>query len=419
MRKGLLITAAAAAVAGTVAVQGAAQAADTAFCASQRTLVDQYVGPLVKPVSGPGTPGTPQAIGAMVVTLRLGEAPCFFHFGEIALGSGIAPAAQTIFELASVTKTFTTAILAMRAKDGVVDVNAPVAPHLPPGFQLDPRMQGVTFQQLATFTGGFPWSDPPGFRNEYTQEQFIAEVNALVPRNPIAGETNLPTLNYYSNGSLGLLGQALINMESEFGKYLVLSPAGYSYWVARHLTGPLQMIDTEVKPGGVWATGYAIEGDRWVVAPPFPFVPWAPAGALRSNAADMKNYLAANLCAYHAADPACAGLPRNILSALPMAHAPNDYTPSGTLKDPTIYTIDTKNGVPGENVQGYAWVYAPPPDPNPTNATALIWKDGGHPGFSSWIGFNPAKAYGIVILNNTGGVSPQDAGIKVIKETPP
>ena len=83
-------------------------------------------------------------------------------------------------------------------------------------------------------------------------------------------------------------------MEGEFGKYLVLSPSRYSYWVARHLTGPLQMIDTEVKPGGISATGYEIEGGSGV-APPFPVVGWAPAGALRSNAADMKNYLAANL----------------------------------------------------------------------------------------------------------------------------
>ena len=57
--------------------------------------------------------------------------------------------------------------------------------------------------------------------------------------------------------------------------------------------------------------------------------------------------------------------------------------------------------------------------PEPEQRDAAHLEGRRHPGFSSRIGFNPAKAYGIVNLNNTGGVSPQDAGIKVIKETPP
>ena len=38
-------------------------------------------------------------------------------------------------------------------------------------------------------------------------------------------------------------------------------------------------------------------------------------------------------------------------------------------------------------------------------------------GFSTWIGFNPGKTYGTVLLYNTGGVSPKEAGLKIIRQT--
>lgn len=420
MRSAFLIAVAAIACAG-VAHQATANATPlTAFCAAQKSLVDQYVGPMVRPPSsGTAASGTPQTVGAVVVTLKLGEAPCAFAFGETAIGSGTAPDEQTIFELASVTKTFTTSVLALRAAAGLVNVHLPVTLLLPPEYELAPRMQRVSLQQLATFSGGFPWSDPPGFTRAWPQYRFVQDVNTLEPVHPIPGEADLPTVNYYSNGSIGLLGQTLMYVDSMLGvgNYPPL-PTGFTRWIQDHVAGPLAMPSTRVVPPGPWATGYAIANGHYHATLPFLWVPWGPAGALRSNAADMRNFLRANICAHHATDPACAGLPPDLLAALPLAHAPNDYVPHGTLADPTLYTVDTETGKPSPNVQAWAWVYVPPPEPNPNNASAIIWKDGGHPGFSTWIGFNPGKAYGIVLLYNTGGVSPKEAGLEIIRQTP-
>ena len=419
MRRALLITSAVIGWCG-LAPFTTAVAAPTSFCTAQKALVDQYVGPMVRPPSaGTAATGDPKTVGAMVVTLKLGEAPCAFAFGETAIGSGVAPDEQTIFELASVTKTFTTSILALRAAAGVVNVHLPVTLLLPPEYELAPRMQRVSLQQLATFSGGFPWSDPPGFQRAWPQYRFVAEVNALEPLHPIPGEADLPTVNYYSNGSIGLLGQILMYVDTMIGagSYPPI-PRGFSAWIEDHLTGPLNMPSTRVTPPGPWSTGYAIANGHYRETLPFLWVPWGPAGALRSNAADMRNFLRANICAHHATDPACAGLPPDLLAALPLAHAPNDYVPHGSLADPTLYTVDTQTGKPSEAVQGWAWVYVPPPEPNPTNASPIIWKDGGHPGYSTWIGFNPGKAYGIVLLYNTGGVSPKEAGLEIIRQTP-
>ena len=420
MRRALLITSAALAWASVAHTAAAATGPVTPFCTTQKALVDQYVGPMVRPPSANSAATTdPKTVGAVVVTLKLGDAPCTFAFGETAIGSGIAPDGQTIFELASVTKTFTTAILALRAAAGLVNVHLPVTLLLPPEYELSPRMQRVSLQQLATFSGGFPWSDPAGFTRSWPQRRFVQEVNALEPTDPIPGEADLPTVNYYSNGSIGFLGQILMNVDRMvgLGDYQPRQ-RGFTVWMEDNLTGPLAMPSTKVNPQGAWATGYAIANGQYHATLPFLWVPWGAAGALRSNAADMTNFLRANICAHHATDPACAGLPPDLLAALPLAHAPNDYIPHGTLADPTLYTVDTQTGKPSENVQAWAWVYVPPPDPNPDNASAIVWKDGGHPGFSTWIGFNPGKAYGIVLLYNTGGVSPKDAGLEIIRQTP-
>jgi CubicO group peptidase (beta-lactamase class C family) len=175
------------------------------------------------------------------------------------------------------------------------------------------------------------------------------------------------------------------------------------------------MPSTAVEPGGFWATGYKQRKDgSYKLEDPFPWEPWGAAGALRSNALDMLNFLTANICAHHPSDPACAGLPQDILTALATAHRPNTYTPSGSLADPNIYIGGEGSGVE----QGWAWRYLEPPDPNPDNVTPIISKDGGHPGFSTYIGFNPHKAYGLVILMNTGGVAAKAAGKEIIQHTP-
>ena len=173
------------------------------------------------------------------------------------------------------------------------------------------------------------------------------------------------------------------------------------------------MNHTAVHPGGVWATGYKLKGKKFLPQDPFPWEPWGAAGALRSNTADMLKFLQANICAHHLFDPACTGFSEDILLALGIAHRPNDYTPSGTLPDPTIYI----GGCGSQVEQAWAWQYLAPPVLNPNNVTPIISKDGGHAGFSAWIGFNPDKSYGLVILLNTGGIGIINAGQNMIQHT--
>lgn len=388
--KGLLI-------AGAVFGLANAVHADDAFCSSQADLFSKYL-----------SDKTSQSVGGAVVTFKLGKQPCPFFFGEIEKGKGVTPDINTVFELASVTKVFTTAILAMHEAQGL-KVDGPVKRHLPPGYALSANEDEVTFQQLATFTGGFSWSDPPGFKccEHYSQKEFEDAVSNVDPADatPISVGSNLPTVEHYSNGSIGFLGQIPMSMDS----YGFHGP-GLSNWVLDNLTGPLFMRSTAVNPSGTWATGYNLKG---VAQPPFPWEPWGAAGALRSTTADMLMFLEANICAHHQSDPECSSFPGGVLAALAEAHRPNSYTPSGDLADPIIYT-----GACGSRVeQAWAWQYLAPPADNPNNDKPIISKDGGHPGFSTWIGFSPDKKYGLVVLLNTHPIGLINAGQNMIQHT--
>jgi CubicO group peptidase (beta-lactamase class C family) len=379
--------------------------ADDAFCDKQAVTFANQV-----------SPTTNKSVGMAAVSFKLGEKPCYFFSGEIAKGSGIAPDAKTIFELASVTKVFTTTILAEHTMHGLPDsVNL----FLPPGYSLTANEEGVTFQQLATFTGGFWWDYPPDFTKgeKFSQDDFVADVNSLDPTDapplfgPIPGETNLPTINFYSNGSIGFLGQILMNLDSTKHRPYPFDATGFSDWISDYVTGPLDMPNTKVHPGGSLATGYKIKNGKKEEEPPFPWQPWGAAGALRSDINDMLKFLKANICAYQTLDSECGGISPDIEAALTTAQLPNDYTPKGVLPDPTIYL----NALcPSPTEQAWAWRYFTPPN----GGHPIISKDGGHPGFSTWIGFSPDKKYGLVILLNTGGLNLINAGENMIRNTP-
>ena len=91
----------------------------------------------------------------------------------------------------------------------------------------------------------------------------------------------------------------------------------------------------------------------------------------------------------------------------------NTYDPPGTLADETIYV----GGCGSQTHQAWAWAILEPPVVNPSNVKPIIYKNGGHPGFSTFIGFNPDKTYGVVILLNTGNIGLINAGLNMIQHT--
>jgi len=217
------------------------------------------------------------------------------------------PDGDTVFEIGSITKTFTCAILASLAGEGSVSLDDSVASFLP-GWTI-PERDGrkITLKDLATHRSGLPRmpdTPMPGaildtlqcravvdpYRNgtaEYVRG-FLAEY--LLPRAPGSRDE-------YSNLGVGLLGYALSQKAGQ----------SYESLLRQRILEPLGMADTVVtltaEGENRLAQGYIGPLALGKVGLVFPMGPWTFAdgfqgcGAIKSTVRDMLKYLRANIAA--------------------------------------------------------------------------------------------------------------------------
>ncbi|MDA3645772.1 beta-lactamase family protein [Saccharopolyspora indica] len=135
--------------------------------------------------------------------------------------------ADTIFDVASISKLFTSIAALQLVDDGAVRLDAPVAEYLPE-FGVNGK-QAITVEQLLTHTSGLQaeaqlWKLPP--------EQRIPSIMQLTPEHP-------PGTNYtYSDPNMITLGVLVQRITGE----------PLDRVVAERITGPLGMRDTGYNP---------------------------------------------------------------------------------------------------------------------------------------------------------------------------
>ncbi|MGW1682461.1 serine hydrolase [Saccharopolyspora sp. NPDC002376] len=136
---------------------------------------------------------------------------------------------DTIFDVASISKLFTSIAALQLVDDGEVNLDAPVADYLPE-FGVNGK-QDITVEQLLTHTSGLQaeaqlWKLPP--------EQRIPSIMQLSPKHP-------PGTNYtYSDPNMITLGVLVQRVTGE----------PLDQVVAERITGPLGMHDTGYNPPG-------------------------------------------------------------------------------------------------------------------------------------------------------------------------
>lgn len=340
--------------------------------AALQPLVDRIVG---EAVAREGVPGA-------IVGVSWRGRRAFFGYG----GTPYAP--DTIVEIGSITKVFTTALFAEAVQEGAMRRDAPIQEYLP-RVRLRPCAGAVTPLQLADFTSGMPElpGDVPRRLTDrgidtYTSEDFLAWVARWTP-----GESDgcgQPAPYRYSNASVGLLG------------YLVAERLG-ARWedlVRARITGPLRMASTNVRvppdQAGRVAQGFGPEGNPVI---PWPVFSWYAAGALRSTAADM---LAFGEAALGHERVNGERVPPALVSALSTAMAP-------------IYQPD---GQPF--VQAMAWVENPG-DPD-AGTRPVTFKTGGTDGFNSIIVINPGKDLAVFIAGSRPKMQIERLGVSLSRQ---
>jgi D-alanyl-D-alanine-carboxypeptidase/D-alanyl-D-alanine-endopeptidase len=216
-----------------------------------------------------------------------------YHFGTIDRANHQLPTDRTIYEIASVTKTYTGILLAQAVMDGKLNLDDDVQKYLPGDFS-NLSFGGVPVQimHLANHTAGFS-KQIRAFKNgaspvailasygNYSQAMFLQDLRQV----KIA---DFPGTRFaYSNVDAQLLGIIL-------EKVYHLS---YEQLVAKYIARPNDMTDTSTTvpaaDSGRVAVGYDGKGERM---PEMTFWRAVPAaGFLKSTVSDQLNYLQWNL----------------------------------------------------------------------------------------------------------------------------
>ena len=283
---------------------------------------------------------------------------------------------NAVFEIGSITKTFTATILADMVARGEVRLDDPVAKYLPDSAHVPSRNgKQITLVDLAIQSSGLPRlpsnlapRDPGNPYADYSVQQLYAFLAGYQLTRDIGATYE------YSNLGMGLLGLALARK------------AGTSYeaLVTRRILTPLGMRETAITLTPAMrahlAPGHDADGN---VVPNWDMPTLAAAGALRSTTRDMLTYVAANL-------DTTSGLGR----AMQTAHTPRHEAGSPNMRI------------------GLAWHILSRPAGN------LVWHNGGTGGYRTFSGFDPARGIGVVVLSNlNAGVD--DIGFHLLDETFP
>jgi len=293
--------------------------------------------------------------------------------------AGVTPFdGNTVFEIGSITKTFTAAILADMVAKREVALDDPVVKHLPTGTRVPTYdNKQITLLDLATQTSGLPRlpgnmviTNPGNPYAGYTTSQLYAFLAGY--RLPRAVGTQYE----YSNLGVGLLGQALSHRAGK----------DYETLVRERVLAPLGMSETRIALSPALrmrlAPGHDEGGNAaglWDLAA------LAGAGALRSTVNDMLTYVRAN------ADSTSKPLGRTMA----MTHASRRPGPGPTV------------------TMGLAWHRLTTPAGN-----TLVWHNGGTGGYRTFAGYDERSGLGVVVLANSA-VSVDDIGMHLLDASVP
>jgi serine-type D-Ala-D-Ala carboxypeptidase/endopeptidase len=317
----------------------------------------------------------------MVVGIVDANGSHVFSAGKLGNGTDQQVDGDTVFEIGSVTKTFTALLLEDMVARGEMKMDDPVAKYLPDTVQV-PTHGGreITLSNLAAQDSGLPFNPdnyagynwPERFRTYTAPKMYDFLAHYQLTQNP--GEKY-----QYSNLGMGLLGHAIERRTGQDFESLVI----------QRICHPLQMDSTcvsltpELKAR--FATGHDLAGN---VTENLEFSALAGAGALKSSVNDLLKLAA--------------------------AEAGSTTSPLGVLMEDTHVIRHTDGKVRDENegCTAMPWfdegVYTPPD-------SQFLGHSGGTDGQNSFVGFDLKQRVGIVVLSNQKKISSSMLGWRILQ----
>lgn len=185
---------------------------------------------------------------------------------------------DTIFEIGSITKTFTAIIFAQSINDGILGESDSVEKFVP---ELRGTFAGlIKLSQLASHTSGLSKipTDLPLDSNPYVHYTWPKFLNYLKSLKTVRAEK--PFGLEYSNSGYALLGHVLS----------VATGKSFAELVRERITEPLKMRDTSIVVSKLKEARFIAGYDNLKVVPHWDWDVFAPTGAVRSTILDMAKF---------------------------------------------------------------------------------------------------------------------------------
>jgi beta-lactamase class C len=350
-------------------VSGAcAHAADGRDRAALQRIVDATVVPLMQENDVPG----------MAVAVTVAGKRYVFNYGVAAKDGDRKVTDDTLFEIGSISKTFTATLATYAQARGALSFSDPASKYMP--SLVGTRFDRISLLDLATYTaGGLPLQFPDDVTDH---DGMVAYFKSWRP-SFVSGTHRL-----YSNPSIGLFGHLVARgldepftdlMETKIFPMLGLSRT----WIRV----PQDRMDD-------YAYGYT-KDNRPVRVVPGVFA--SEAYGVKTTAADMIRFVEANIDG--------AGLDETLRRAVVATHA-GAYKVADTIQglgwEIYAYPVDLTRLLAGNSSEmtlqpHEVTPFSPPLEPSQNE---LINKTGSTNGFGAYAAFVPARRIGIVMLAN-------------------
>lgn len=275
--------------------------------------------------------------------------------GHVDGTASAAPDAHTRFEIGSLGKTFTAALLVAMEQQGLVQLDTRLDELLPPDNRLGRQQPvAITLASLATHTSGLPrlpWGLPMLAGLYFTPRQPYRFISKRVLMHWLRHRRARFGSRYrYSNLGFGVLGQVLARRAGD----------DYANTLRRFVLAPLALDGIGAAPDTPCAQPHTAIGRR---TPAWNLRALAPAGGLRADLAGMTRWLAANI------------------------------TQQAPL-DARLHEARENSGGRNRSI-ALGWHVDGEGD------LRVVWHNGRTGGSSSVMAFAPARGIGVVVLSNS------------------
>ena len=324
-------------------------------------------------------------------------------YRDVPTKSPVTP--DTVFRIASMTKSFTAMAILKLRDEGKLFLDDPAEKYVPEMKALiyptsdSPK---ITVRHLLSHAEGFPEDNPWGDQQlADSDEQLSALIRGGIPF------SNAPGVAYeYSNFGFAILGRIVGTLSRNPGT----PTQAYTKYVQDHILKPLGMTSTTLEPASVpadqLAHGYRWEDEQWKNEPLLANGSFGSMGGMLTTLSDLGRYVGAFLAAWPPHDGA---------ETAPITRA--SLREMQQVWRPSAASVTQPGGAVQLSAGGYGYGLRVS---QTCQFPAVVSHTGGLPGFGTLMRWLPEYGVGIIAFGNrtySGWTRTSDTAIEALART--